>query len=285
MVRHALGRTRVAVRVTGVTLLVAVLASMSSPPAPAAAAKPVVVVYGDSLSVEAREYLGWYLGDRFTPVIVAVSGTSPCDHIDNMGERVRRGERPAMVVLAFVGNGNTASPCIKEEPRFSLPIAEVYTVDLATAAGLWGRAGVPVALVAGPPVVPLAWNDEWVERAEAVRAAVGATARSTGARLIDVAPVFTEMGRPVMRATCRAWDLCSGTVVIRSADGLHFCPTGSSADPRYAGDVLKLLSSSLCLSAAKDRPIYSAGAHRYGREIAVQVKAALAAGPGARRSA
>ncbi len=238
-----------------VVSMFAVLSLFVAAPDPASAApivttpidKPTVIVYGDSLSVEAQGYFRWYLGIRFTPVIEVVSGTSPCDHFVNMRERAARGERPAMVVLVFAGNGKAESPCISQQPRSSQPTGEVYRSDLAAATRLWTRLGVPVTLVAGPPVVPGPGRDELVARVDDVRAAIVAMGTSTGALVIDSASPFTTNGTATMTMPCQSWEGCKGQIIVRSPDGLHFCPTGPSPDPDYMKDPLLALTSAVCV--------------------------------------
>jgi hypothetical protein len=96
-VRRRAGRARQTVLLLTAALLV--LAGCST----ASSAKPVVLIYGDSLTVISESQAQFLLGGQYTLVFRAAGGTALCDWVsESPWDKARF--HPAKVVIAFTGN-------------------------------------------------------------------------------------------------------------------------------------------------------------------------------------
>ncbi len=169
--------------------VVAVAALRQPPPRP----DGLVILYGDSLSVEAAGDFVREL-ERTTEAEVVtrpVPGLSPCDALDAM--RADLALDPAVVVIQYVGNN--ASPCMLDDqgqPLTGRALTDRIEADVRTAAELFATAGTRVVLVGGPHAPGLPAGDATLDIAEAYLRIVNEWAG--------------ELGR------------------IRSPDRIHFCP-------------------------------------------------------------
>lgn len=191
-----------------------------------------VILYGDSLSVEAAAAFQAEV-ERTTDtdvVVRAIPGTSPCDALDQMEQDLALD--PTVVVIQFVGNN--ASPCIQGpggEELTGRALADRFEADVRAATEMFATEGVRVVLVGGPPAPGLP-GDASLEIADAYDDIVNEWAgRDLGqARYADAAATVTGPDHSfVRRLPCRddegEDEGCEdGEVVVRSADRIHFCP-------------------------------------------------------------
>lgn len=253
-------RRRLALAV-GVALAVAVVAvaALRQPPPPP---DGLVILYGDSLSVEAAGDFVRELGRTTEAEVVTrpVPGLSPCDALDTM--RADLALEPAVVVIQYVGNN--VSPCMLDDegrPLTGQALTDRIGADVRTAAELFATAGTRVVLVGGPHAPGLPAGDATLDIAEAYLRIVNEWAGELGRiRYADAAATVTGPDHGYAdRLPCRDGEgpdegCTDGEVVVRSPDRIHFCPTEH--------DGLQC-------------PVPSPGARRFGHEMARVTRLAL----------
>jgi hypothetical protein len=253
-----LGRPAVAA-VVALVLVVGAAILLRRPPDPP---DGLVILYGDSLSVEASTAFVDELARTSDAEVVvrAVPGEAPCDALGTMRADVEL--EPAVVVVQYVGNN--ATPCTRGrdgEPLTGQALVDRAEADVRTATELFASAGARVVLVGGPhaPGLP---GEATLEIAEAYNAVVNEWAgRDLGrVRYADAAATVTGPDhRYVDRLLCRddegpAEGCVDGEVVVRAEDRIHFCPVTHT--------------ELAC-------PVPAPGAVRFGEEMARVVRVAL----------
>jgi hypothetical protein len=112
---------------------------------------PRVVVYGDSLTWEARRYIPALAAQMHVQVTVySFPGTAICDWFPDMWRRLPA-ERPTVVVDAFYGNSWTN--CMKDSHGIALAgsaTASRYKRDARAAAAIAMASGANVVFVGAP---------------------------------------------------------------------------------------------------------------------------------------
>lgn len=111
--------------------------------------KPLVLVYGDSLTFESADYIAYLMGDAYDVRVDAMGGTALCDYRERM-VRAAQSLRPKLVISAF--SGNAATPCM-EGSTSQDEIAERYDADVDDLAGRLSSFGVALVLVTPPPIL------------------------------------------------------------------------------------------------------------------------------------
>jgi hypothetical protein len=254
-------RPAVVLGLAAAALVVAVgaVAAFRQPPDPPGG---LVILYGDSLSLEASGgFLDELAHTTAAEVIMRpVPGESPCDALEDMRADVAL--EPAVVVIQYVGNNG--SPCSRgpngEELR-GRALAERTEADVRTATELFATQGTRVVLVGGPDAPGLPGGAS-LEIAEAYNEIVNEWAgRDLGrVRYADAAATVTGPDHDhTDRLPCRDDEgpdegCVDGEVVVRSEDRVHFCPVTHD----------ELVCS-----------VSSAGARRFGQEMARVVRRAL----------
>ena len=109
--------------------------------------KPIVLVFGDSLTHESVDYIKFLTGNEYDVRVTAKGGTALCDYGDSIVNDARN-LRPKLVVLAF--SGNALTPCMSGYNTHS-QIAQKYESDANWVAGNLSGIGVPIAFVTPPP--------------------------------------------------------------------------------------------------------------------------------------
>lgn len=238
--------------------------SAASPIGPIA--RPVVVLYGDSLAWEARDSFNDSFADHpHTDVYTRTfGGTAICDWLDQMAADAAS-LAPGIVVIEF--SGNSFTECMHDANGVALTgaaIDERYAVDAASAIEIFASIGTHVVF-AGAPVF-------------------GPNAATGGGRLNSLyrelgddhdGVWYTDAGRSVLDGDsytitlpCLSSEPCGGGYtsdgllvnVVRNPDGVHFCPVSGVA----------------VQGVTDDCPEWSSGAYRYGRALAQPVLDALA---------
>jgi hypothetical protein len=225
-----------------VVLAFVVLASTAD----AAPARQRVLLFGDSLLVEATPQLRALATKAgFDVEVHAAGGTAICDWQAG-ADAARRRFRPTRTVLAFVGNNLTACTRHLSGPALGLQ----YGRDLAAIARVLQPSG-PVYVVRPPA---RRW---WDVTAQAVTAAYADAAQGGLVRLVDGNAYISPFGVWSATQPCMKGEPCTGPVVqklrtnvVRAPDHLHFCPSGyddggctewSSGAYRYAYDIVDAL--------------------------------------------
>jgi hypothetical protein len=262
-------RVRVAVVVGVVVVLVGAVAvaAATRPDRRDVGAGERVVLYGDSLAIEAGPAFVEAMGQHSRAVVEvkAVPGSAPCDVLDSMRADASgpAGARPAVVVLQFAGNN--ATPCVSESdgtPLRGAALAERYAADIEAAVELFAAADVRVVIAGLPPAPGLPGDaTELIEEAElslVTRWAgidIGHVRYSPAGDTVAGADRAYESHLPCLDGEGEAEGCEGGEIVVRSPDRIHFCPEG--------------------LTERLTCPVYSSGARRYGQEMARTAAQAL----------
>ena len=235
-----------AVRYRGVTIVACALlgaAGCSQSESPLTAAKSVVFV-GDSLAEQAAQYLAPLLQPR--PLVPKfLGGTAPCDWLGNDLQLTA----DSVVVISFTGN--SISPCMADGAGGFLAgqaLIDKYRADITALVDGARSAGAHVLLVGQPvrgePLPPDNIVDE-------LNANYSDLANQDGVAFVDAgAAVESPDGSFAHALPCLEGEAecdVSGSNVVRSDDGLHFCPGAPPAGP--------------C-------PGYASGAFRFAKAIA-----------------
>jgi len=226
---------------TGLTSLVLVGACT-----PAAKPPLRVEVWGDSISAQAAPYIGFFLGlsGKATSRIHTFGGTALCDWFPDMRNELNQANRfgfhPQAVVIQFSGDAFT--PCMKDSRGVAYSgqaLVNKYAADSAAAIAMFARANVPVYFVSTPlskgqsllytGLTPLGVMFSQLP----ARYPAGHIAR-----YIDGANPLEWHGKFSATLPCLPWETCTGrwpdgtkTVVVRQADGVHFCPVTETVHP------------------------------------------------------
>ncbi|HKY69184.1 MAG TPA: SGNH hydrolase domain-containing protein [Acidimicrobiales bacterium] len=225
----------VAIVAAVVAVAAVVVAVVRQPPAEP---EGTVVVFGDSLSVEAREAFAAELaatsGARVTNE--AVPGMSPCDAVPAMEAAASAPEPPDVVVIQFVGNNESGCSRGPDGQRLTgQALADRVEADVRAAVEMFAAAGSRVVLVGGPDAPGLPGEaslliadafeeivNEWAGRdlGRVRYADAAATVTGPDHRYVPRLPC-----RPDERAECQ-----DGEVQVRATDEVHFCPTNDFDD-------------------------------------------------------
>lgn len=224
-----------------------------------------VVLFGDSLAFQAAPYFTWLLHSSGVAQVKSdvFSGTATCDWLPVM-RRVAR-SHPWAVVMEFVGNTFTKcmGGCLAES---SSAIAR-YCSDMTAAIQLFMDVGTRVYLE-GTPITRTQWethDPHWND----LNHAFAALASKYPGRVTYVDAGEAVEGRGgsfTSTLPCLYFEPCDGPViggvrsdVVRSPDGVHFCPA-------ISGNALGLVTP--C-------PVYSSGAYRFASAMAAPVLHAM----------
>jgi hypothetical protein len=249
-------RARVLLGVGALVLVVTAVVFRRPPGTPGAGER--VILYGDSLSVEAGGPFveAMRVATDAEVVTRAQPGTAPCDAYEAMAaDMADPATRPDVVVLQYTGNN--ATDCVAGPGGEGLTgpaLAQRYATDMAAAVELFATRGVRV-VVAGTVDAPgLPGDAEGLIDDEYLRIVTQWAGRAIG--MVRYAPageqVEGEGGAFVDTLPCRPGETAAegcdgGRIVVRSPDGIHFCP---------------VVTDDLAC------PDYSSGAERFGAEMA-----------------
>ena len=247
--------------------MVVIVALIAAAAAVAAAASPTrrVILYGDSLAFESRDFFSFAMQSAADVEVVdrTYGGTAICDRLDQM-RRDLHDLQPAAVVLEFVGNNVTDCMRGPNGPLTGDALAQKYGQDARIATSIFGGAGVRVFWMGAPASSgPRASDFERVRQvyeAEPLRLTF-ATPPLERVEYVDAGQAVLDHGKftdtlPCLPTEGPAEGCVDGRIQVRAADGLHFCVV------RVPGD------ASRC-------PVYPAGAARFGFAMAAPVRRAL----------
>ena len=216
-----------------------------------------VALFGDSLSWEAQPYYDELIhADREVAYTYdSHGGTAICDWFTRMHE-VESQHHPKSVQLEF--SGNNLTPCMKGLELYSQPYYEKYKADTLTANDIFVSGGAHVYLIGAPITRAQESVPDWQTLNLQYAAIASADARHV--TYVDAGAAVEAPGHAYTDTLpCLAHEQCSGpmvngiaTNVVRSADGVHFCPTEEGNDAGVIGGC----------------PVYSSGAYRYAKAMA-----------------
>jgi hypothetical protein len=231
--RLCLGQWRALLACGGVALVLMLLPPVS--PSAASGRGPVRVgLFGDSLAVQSEPYFNFLLqaGGKARVSNFAYGGTAACDWVPTMREYART-EHPRAVVFEFVGN--TFTSCMTGCPLGSPAAVTRYCSAVSTAIQVFLGLGTHVFLI-GTPISRTQWithDSDWDD----LNLAFAALAAKHPDHV-----TFVDSGRAdegphqsfVSTLPCLFFEPCTGptiagvrTNVVRSPDGVHFCPDQS----------------------------------------------------------
>jgi hypothetical protein len=224
--------------ISAVPLAVASLFGMVSSAVPAAAApRETVVVYGDSLTWEAKDFLA-VLGaaNGMATDVRSFGGTATCDWFADMRTHLLK-VRAKVVVLAF--SGNNITPCMRPHGAYLVgeDLRAKYAADTKTAISLARSTGARVVLVGAPR--SHGSGHDWDFLHETYRDV--AARASTFVDYVDGGRLIAPGGAWSRTRSCLAHERrivnADGTrscnrankIAVRAPDGAHFCPGGAMA--------------------------------------------------------
>lgn len=198
-----------------------------------------VELWGDSMGMQSAPAFSFLLGLSGNAVTAnhTFPGTAICDWLSDIRSELDpanpNGFHPQAAVFVFSGVSYT--PCMRGPGGTQLTGQELldrYATDAAQAVAIFAKANVPVYFASVP-----------ISRADAAFGAVGNTplgklyatlpARFPAgiARFVDAAQAVEWHGHYSDTLPCENGEKCTGrwpdgtpTVVVREADGRHFCP-------------------------------------------------------------
>jgi len=246
-------------------------APVAPPWAPAVAplAKPLVILYGDSLAWEAEDsFVAAFAGQPWVQVLTRTwGGTAICDWLDEM-QADAAALAPGAVVLEF--SGNALTPCMEDAAGHGLSGDAYwahYRADAQRAIEIFAPTNNRVFL-AGAPIsqhqeltgdfhggMVNAMYQEIADQYDAVD-------------YVDAGAAVLDHGHWTAALPCLPTEPCTGGTdlfdrginIVRAPDGGHFCPAAEDAKRGIVG---------AC-------PVWSSGAYRYANAMAAPILAALA---------
>lgn len=232
-----------------IATLTAVYGALVLPGSDAATVHETVDLFGDSLGYQAEPYLDRLLADagNYTVSNHTFGGTATCDWLTRMAAAAA--EHPQAAVLVFSGNAFT--PCMEGVAPGSPQYYDLYTSYTEQAIAIFSAVGAHVFVV-GTPIDQSSvagWDnldDIYRQLAQAEPLAV--TYVNAGAAVESPSGGFTwQLPCLSNEPSCGA----KGTNIVRSPDGIHFCPDGTTATAGVTGPCDE----------------YSSGAFRFARAI------------------
>jgi hypothetical protein len=200
-----------------------------------------VVIYGDSLSVEAQTYIAEEFDQTKVDLVWHTFGaTALCQWLPSMTTEAQT--PTAAVMIEFAGNSLDANGCMTDPTTGQAYPAESdgwlskYTADATQAQAIWSAVGVPTYFMQDPPLPqygPLGGNINTYQ--------LNILYRSLADHFVEAgSTVASDDGSFTFWKQCDATDAqCDvgvteppprGSNQVRDSDTTHFCPTtGPSA--------------------------------------------------------
>ena len=181
-------------------------------------------LYGDSLGMEAAPFLTYMAATTGASVLLrAYNGWAICDDLDAMASDAAS-RHPSVALVEF--SGNALTPCMAGFTMGTTDYYDKYQSDAQQAIDILGAAGIPVVLI-GPPTNAWANLSANVVFLNQIYASLAAA--NTRVTYDDAGQSVLDDGRFTLTLPCLPIEPCDGpggTNVVRSPDGVHFCPTG-----------------------------------------------------------
>jgi hypothetical protein len=267
--------------------VIGVIVSVGSGPASVAAVprahhtrdvtKPVVAVFGDSLITQALTNLTRDLKNA-TVEQYSYPAVAACFYTGAGGvEKYLQTHRPKVAILEFWGNDNRATPCMTS-PKESFGYYAQYEADVKTLTTDFVKAGAHVFIIGTiPDATQVASGDPLWDHLNDVYRTIPSMFKKRLVSFVNVQPAVEEEGHftwylPCLPAEPSCDDSVAGVTaappsgdnIVRSKEGLHFCPRFPDTTNFWANFVK-------C-------DAYSSGSFRYARAIARVVESFLRTG-------
>ncbi len=196
-------------------------------------------LWGDSITAQAAPYFGYFLGltGHAIPRQHTFGGSALCDWFPDMRSETDpsnpNGFHPQIAVIQFSGDAFT--PCMHDANGVAYSgqaLINKYAADSATAIAILTSAKIPVYFVSTP-----------ISRGQAAQGLASSPLEPMFSRLptvfsgnplvrfADAAAAVEWHGHYTDTLPCKKGETCTGhwpdgtpTVVVRQADGAHFCP-------------------------------------------------------------
>jgi hypothetical protein len=215
-----------------------------------------IALFGDSLAFEAQPYYVELVHDAGDVAYTydSYGGTAICDWLTKMSEVVAA-DHPKAVDMEF--SGNNLTPCMAGYDVHTAQYYEKYRADTLSAVEIFKSAGAHVFLVGAPVTRADVADPDW----QKLNLQYKAVAENDPAHVTYV-DAGTAVELPGHQYTdtlpCVHGESCAGPVidgvhsnVVRSPDGIHFCPTETGNEAGVIGG---------CTD-------YSSGAYRYAKAM------------------
>ncbi len=244
-------------------LTAAGLLSACTTPAPKAPLR--VEMWGDSIGMQSAPYVNFFLGlgGKAVGRNHTFPGTAMCDWFNDIRSELnpanRSGFHPQAIVMVFTGVNYTA--CVKGLTGPAL--INKYHADAETIIGIAAKARVPVYFASTPIYKAQASLYVGDTPLGVMESKLPAQNPAKGVRFINAALSVELNGHFTFTLPCLPGETCkvapNGTkyVVVREADGGHFCPVTEVP----TGDAFGLTTC----------PVYSPGARRYALAITTRI--------------
>jgi len=219
-----------------------------------------VDLFGDSLAYQAEPYFNTLMqaGGKATVTDFVFGGTATCDWLSAIRRAAGATKPPDVAVMEF--SGNTFTECMRSCPPESSSAITRYCADMTTAIRLFLAVGTHVYLE-GTPINSTSWVQHDPHWADLNRAFAGLAGQYPGrVTYVDAGSAVEGKGHAFVRTLpCLRSEPCTGpsvngvrSNVVRSPDGVHFCPVGSGNAVGQVGTC----------------PVYSSGAYRFAAAMA-----------------
>jgi hypothetical protein len=197
--------------------------STAEPPAPGPSR---IALYGDSLVSEAAQDFSYLAGESGASVRVRTfPGTAICDFLPAMTADAE-GWQPNVALLAF--SGDPFTPCMAGVQLGSLSYYAKYKEDAQTAISIFRSIGAQVILVG----LPADSSTGLSQNAAALNGIYQALSEAnTGVAYDNAGQAVMVNGQFTWTLPCLSGEPCTGpngTNIVRSPDGVHFCPDGKT---------------------------------------------------------
>jgi hypothetical protein len=186
-----------------------------------------VDLFGDSLGYQVEPYLDTFFAHShdYTVSDYTYGGTATCDWLNTMESAAAQRPQDAL----FVFSGNAFTPCMDGVALRSPQYYDLYTAYTEQAIGIFSAVGAHVFLV-GTPVDEssvVGWDQlDDIYRQLAQASPLTVTYVDAGASVETATGGFTWALPCISIEPSCGHD---GTNVVRSPDGIHFCPEGTPA--------------------------------------------------------
>ena len=204
------------------------------------AQRRTIALYGDSLGMEAAPFFKYLAGASGASTLLrAYNGWAICDDLESMA-RDAASLHPSVAVIEFSGNAMT--PCMSGYSMGTTPYYDKYEADAQQAIDVFHSRGIPVVLI-GAPIsawANLAANLDYLNGIYRSLVPI-----NTGVSYSDAGQSVLADGEFTLTLPCLPFETCTspnGSNVVRSPDGVHFCPSGIIT-PQGWYDVCSVYSS------------------------------------------
>ena len=188
--------------------------------------RETIALYGDSLGMQAAPFLQYLAGvSGDSTLLRAYNGWAICDDLQAMASDAAT-LHPSVALIEF--SGNAVTHCMSGYTMGTTAYYDKYEADTQQAIDIFRNSGIPVVLI-GAPIsawANLAANLDFLNQIYASLAAA-----NPGVTYVDAGQSVLANGKFTLTLPCLPFEPCTGpagTNVVRSPDGVHFCPDGNT---------------------------------------------------------